>query len=205
MSAERSTRIIEKSTAIFPVILINLDTGDVLKGANMTQAQRTQKIYALGSRLGLLQSGSKDDLLHNLVFRLTGQKHISCLTEAEYKTVISDLYTQLKINSYEEPPHPNPQYEAVPGMMSVGQQKMVWKLMYQLKELDFGNQYATLGNRLCGIIKKELHTDATAKQPFRWLTYAQGSKLIESLKKYINSAQRRKENGKHGKRTADKN
>lgn len=161
----------------------------------MTQAQRTQRIYALGSRLGLLENGNKDDLLHNLVFRLTGKKHISSLNETEYKTVINDLYTQMKIDNYEEPPHPKPKYEAVPGMMSIGQQKKVWKLMYQLKGLDNGDQSAALGNRLCGIIKKELHTDVTVKQPFRWLTYAQGSKLIEILKKYIINAQRRKENG----------
>lgn len=160
----------------------------------MTQAQRTQRIYALGSRLGLLENGNKDDLLHNLVFRLTGQKHISSLSESEYKTVINDMYTQLKIDNYEEPPHPKQKYESVPGMMSVGQQKMVWKLMYDLKKFDNGYQSASLGDRLCGIIKKELHTDAAAKQPFQWLSYTQGTKLIEILKKYITSAKRRKEN-----------
>ena len=164
----------------------------------MTQAQRIQKIYALGSRLGLLENGNKDDLLHNLVFRLTGQKHISQLTEAEYKKVIGNLYDQLKIESYEEPPHPKPQYESIPGMMSIGQQKRVWQLMYQLKKFDVAAQSSALGKRLCGIIKKELHTDATEKQPFKWLSYAQGSNLIEILKKYINSAQRRKENGSTG-------
>lgn len=161
----------------------------------MTQAQRTQKIYALGSQLGLLENGNKDDLLHNLVFRLTGKKHISGLTESEYETVINELYTQMKIESYEEPPHPKPRYESVPGMMSIGQQKMAWKLMYQLKDLDDDKPSAALGDRLCGIIKKELHTDATPKQPFQWISHAQGSKLIEILKKYIHSARRRKENG----------
>lgn len=160
----------------------------------MTQKQRTQRIYALGSRLGLLENGNKDDLLHNLVFRLTGKKHISSLSETEYKTVINDMYTQLKIDSYEAPPHPKPRYEFVPGMMSVGQQKMVWKLMYQLKELDVVLSKASLGDRLCSIIKKELHSDATAKEPFKWLSYKQGSKLIEILKKYNISAKRRKEN-----------
>lgn len=161
----------------------------------MTQAQRTQRIYALGSRLGLLENGNKDDLLHNLVFRLTGKSQISKLNEAEYKKVVNELYTQLKIGGYEDPPHSNATYESVPGMISVGQQKMVWKLMYRLKEFDTEVQKTTLGNRLCGIIKKELHADATAKQPFRWLTYAQGTKLIEILKNYVNSARRRAEYG----------
>lgn len=164
----------------------------------MTQSQRTQRIYALGARLGLLESGRKDDLLHNLVFRLTGQEHISSLSESEYKTVINDLYTQLKVNSYEAPPHPKPKYDTVPGMMSEGQQKMVWKLMYELSELDTEPTQVSLGSRLCGIIKKELHSDSTVRRPFQWLTHSQGSKLIEIIKKYISNAQRRKENGTAG-------
>lgn len=159
----------------------------------MTQTQRTQRIYALGSRLGLLENGNKDDLLHNLVFRLTGKSHVSELSEAEYKTVISDLYSQLKIDSYEDPPHMKPQYTSAPGMMSVGQQKMVWKLMYQLKDCDLVSGKASLGDRLCSIIRKELHSDCTVKNPFRWLSFAQGTKLIEIIKKYIASAQRRKD------------
>ena len=159
----------------------------------MTQAQRTQRIYALGSRLGLLDSGNKDDLLHNLVNHLTGKTRIRDLTEAEYKVVITDLITQIKIDNLDEPVHPRRKYESIPGMMSVGQQKMVWKLMYQMKELDLADTSAALGNRLCRIIKKELHTDCTPKQPFKWLNHTQGSKLIEIIKKYIQSAQRRKE------------
>ena len=132
--------------------------------------------------------------MHNLVIRLTGKSHISSLTETEYKTVINELYTQLKINSYEEPPHPKAVYKTSPGMMSVGQQKRVWKLMYQLRDFDVSPSSAGLGDRLCRIIKKELHIDASAKDPFKWLSYKQGSKLIEIVKKYIASAQRRKEN-----------
>lgn len=76
--------------------------------------------------------------------------------------------------------------------MSDGQRRKVWRLMYQLEELDDKPSSAKLGDRLCGIIKKELHIDCTSKQPFRWLTYQQGSKLIEKLKKYVENAQRRK-------------
>ena len=159
----------------------------------MTQAQRTQRIYALGARLGILDSGNKDDLLHNLVFRITGKKRIRDLTEAEYKAVMNDLCTQLKIDGLDEPPNRSHKYEFVPGMMTEGQQKMVWKLMYQLKGYDLEPSASTLGNRLCSIIKKELQTDCSSAQPFRWLTYAQGSKLIEIIKKYVSNAKRRKE------------
>ena len=159
----------------------------------MTQAQRTQRIYALGARVGILDSGNKDDLLHNLVFRLTGKKRIRDLNESEYKAVVNDLCTQLKIDELDEPPHRRHKYESVPGMISEGQQKMVWKLMYQLKEYDLSASASKIGNRLCSIIKKELHTDCSPGQPFKWLSYAQGSKLIEIIKKYVSNARRRKE------------
>lgn len=159
----------------------------------MTKSQRTQRIYALGSRLGLLENGNKDDLLHNLVFRLTGKERIRDLNESEAKAVINDMIAQLKIDNLDEPPHPRHKYESVPGMISVGQQKMVWKLMYQLRDLDIEKSSATLGSRLCSIIKKELNTDSTPKKPFKWINHGQGCKLIEVLKKYVRSAQRRKE------------
>ena len=164
----------------------------------MTQAQRTQRIYALGSRLGILENGNKHDLLHNLVFRISGKERIRDLSENEYKAVVNELITQLKLDNLEEPNHAHysrKKYESFPGMISVGQQKMVWKLMYELKsfDLDTDNREASLGFRLCSIIKKELHIDATPEQPFRWISHGQGCKLIEILKKYIHSAQRRKE------------
>ena len=77
--------------------------------------------------------------------------------------------------------------------MSDGQQRKVWRLMYQLETLDEKPSSARLGDRLCGIIRKELSVDCVAKQPFRWLTYQQGVKLIEILKKYVANAQRRKD------------
>lgn len=81
------------------------------------------------------------------------------------------------------------------GKMSDGQTRKVWQLMYSLEKLDKKPSSAKLGDRLCGIIKKELHIDALPKYPFAWLTYQQGVKLIEILKKYIANAQRRKDGG----------
>lgn len=81
------------------------------------------------------------------------------------------------------------------GKMSDGQIRKVWQLMYSLEKLDIKPSSARLGDRLCGIIKKELHIDAIPKDPFSWLTYQQGVKLIEILKKYIANAQRRKDGG----------
>lgn len=169
----------------------------------MLKPQQTQRIYAMGARLGLVESGNKNDLLHELVYGITGRDSIRDLTEQEYKKVVKELAERLKLQNLEEPPrrpYKAQKYdESGRGKMSDGQQRKVWQLMYQLEELDDKPSSAKLGDRLCGIIKKELHVDAISKQPFRWLTYQQGITLIEKLKKYVANAQRRKD----GVRTAE--
>ena len=39
--------------------------------------------------------------------------------------------------------------------------------------------------------EKELHVDAIAKNPFAWLTFSQGNTLIEVLKGYLKSLERK--------------
>lgn len=163
----------------------------------MLKPQQTQRIYAMGARLGILEPGNKNDNLHTLVYQLTQKESIKSLTEDEYHIIVKDLAERLKLQNMKVPvPHP---YKAKRfedsgrGKMSDGQKRKVWRLMYQLQDLDEKPAQAKLGDRLCGIIKKELHIDCTSKQPFRWLTYEQGVKLIEKLKKYVANAQRRKD------------
>ena len=62
--------------------------------------------------------------------------------------------------------------------------------MYNLADYDAKRSKATLGERLCGIIKRELHVDASPKQPLQWLSYQQTGRLIEILKGYVATAQR---------------
>lgn len=163
----------------------------------MLKPQQTQRIYAMGARLGLVETGNKNDLLHELVYGIAEKSSIRELSENEYKAVVKELAERLKLQNLEEPPrkpYKKQKFEdSGRGKMSDGQRRKVWRLMYQLEELDDKPSSAKLGDRLCGIIKKELHIDCTSKQPFRWLTYQQGSKLIEKLKKYVANAQRRKD------------
>ena len=77
------------------------------------------------------------------------------------------------------------------GGMSEGQIRKVWRLMYDLKGFDKEENTASVGERLCGIIKRELKIDAQSKEPFVWLTYQNGSTLIERLKKYVENAEKR--------------
>lgn len=166
----------------------------------MLKAQQTQRIYAMGARLGLVESGNKNDLLHELIYCHTEKESVRELTEQEYKAVVKELAERLKLQNLDEPPRKplkKQKYEqSGRGKMSDGQCRKVWQLMYQLEKLDEASSSAQLGDRLCGIIKKELHIDVSVKQPFRWLTYQQGVTLIEIIKKIIASAQRRKDGGR---------
>ena len=62
--------------------------------------------------------------------------------------------------------------------------------MYQLAKKDKEPSAASLGERLCGIIRKELKVDSTPQQPFIWLDFRACNKLIEVLKGYVNNAKR---------------
>ena len=80
------------------------------------------------------------------------------------------------------------QHEEIPGGVTAEQQRKIWRLMYQLRDLDHTPSRATLGERLCGIIRKQLHRDCTPEQPFRFLSLADGWRLIEILKGIVGTA-----------------
>lgn len=163
----------------------------------MLKPQQTQRIYALAARLGLVENGNKNDMLHELVYGITKKTSVRDLSAQEYRDVVKELADRLKLQNLEAPPckpYKSQKYEqSGRGKMSDGQKRKAWQLMYKLEELDIEPSSAKLGDRLCGIIKKELKIDCTSRQPFRWLTFQQGSTLIEKLKKYVDNAQRRKD------------
>lgn len=163
----------------------------------MLKKTQTQRIYAMGARLGLVESGNKNDMLHTLVYGLTQKESVKSLDDDEYRAVVKELANRLRLQDIDVPPRrpmkAQKYEESGRGMMSDGQKRKTWRLMYQLEELDCKPSSAKLGDRLCGIIKKELHIDSIPKMPFKWLTYQQGAKLIEILKAYVENAQRRKD------------
>lgn len=156
-------------------------------------AVEIRKVYALGARLGLVESNNKNDALHALVEGVTGKSSVSKLNDDEYRDVMAELYTRLKLSHLEPPPErrSKKRYESNPGKMTEGQQKKVWALMYQLAGCDTEPSTASLGERLSGIIKRQFGVDAMEKQPMRWLSYKQGNQLIEVIKNYIKSAERK--------------
>lgn len=163
------------------------------------QQFQIRKIYAIGHTLGIVGSGSGEDELHALVGGMTGKGSVKALTYAEASQVIARLEG---LQGEKASPKPigkrNGEHREQPGGVTNGQQKKIWALMYELKRYDEVANDVTLGERLCKIIKKELKIDAMAKDPFVWMDFTQGDKLIEILKKYIGSAKRKKRGGADG-------
>lgn len=86
--------------------------------------------------------------------------------------------------------------------MTAEQQKLAWRLMYRLQELDVkpklheNGQPYTVGERMAGAIQTILGTTAIpGKDIFKWVSFEDGTKLIEGLKRYVRSAERKAEKG----------
>ena len=75
--------------------------------------------------------------------------------------------------------------------MSEGQKKKVFSLMYQLKELDAEPNFTPIGERLAGIIERQFKVRSTPKYLFTNLSKEDGNRLIEILKNYISTAERK--------------
>lgn len=149
-------------------------------------AYQIRKIYAIGGALGMVKRNEEDDLLHELVEGMTGKKSIKALTYGEACKVIGELEGRQGT----PPPRKSgkPLLKTAPGHTSEGQRRKVWALMYRLQ--DASPSKAPLGDRLCAIIKKELGMDAFPKDPFAWIGYKDGNKLVEVLKGYVKTAQK---------------
>ncbi len=154
------------------------------------QAQ-IRKIYAIGSALGIVEPGSSCDGLHALVGSVAGKDSVRALSHREAGEVIA------RLEALQGRPSPRPKTpekracQSRPGGVTPGQQKKVWALMYELKAHDGTPNSVSLGDRLCAVIKKELKLDAAARDPFAWLSYQQGNRLIEMLKRYAASAKKK--------------
>lgn len=165
-----------------------------MAGRQMRGIERYQirKIYAMGSGLGIVGHGREDEL-HTLVAGMTGRSSIKELTYPEAAEVITRLE---ELQGSAAPARPSGKgrrepAEERPGGVTAGQQKKIWALMYELKKYDRTPADIPLGDRLCAVIKKELHVDALARKPFVWLTFKQGNNLIEILKGYVRNEERK--------------
>ena len=148
----------------------------------------TKRLYAIAAKLGLVEGG--EDAFHQIVYRVTGKEHVSDLNEAECKVVERELF-RMKGQAQRKPK----QREEVPGMMTDAQQRYAWRMIYRLIELDGDTEGASPGERLAGAVRKTLSITASTKEPLKWVSREDGSKLIEALKRYVKSAEKKARDG----------
>lgn len=151
-------------------------------------AQQIKKIYAIGNALGIVERGNDEDDLHAMVSAMTGKDSIKALTYQEAEDIIARLQHQ---QGGATPRKSNRQHPEQAGGVTSGQQRKAWALMYQLQGYDQTPVSVPLGERLCAIIKKELGIEARTQNPFIWMNFKDGNKLLEILKGYVASAKKK--------------
>lgn len=150
----------------------------------MATPRQIRTLHALACK-----SGMDHEDLHNLACGMTGAKSLKELTLSQYISVEQELQKRQSRRQRKTEPQNHP---SVPGKMTAGQKRLAWRLMYELRSYDREPNEAGLGDRLVGIIRRQIKVDASPGAPMQWLTFEQGVRLIEILKKYVyNAATRR--------------
>ena len=151
-------------------------------------AQERKAIFAMCRDLHI-----DDDNRHALIYGVTGKESLTELTDGEAKAVIHELMERMKLQNRSAPLEnrkPKTYSPHVAGMMTPEQQSLAWRLVYRLIELDANASRATAAERMAGAIKKELGiTTVPGRDIFKWVSFEDGAKLIEKLKRYVRSAE----------------
>ena len=151
----------------------------------MTDNER-RRIFGLARELGI-----NSEELHILVNGVTGVTSIKDLNKSQTYSVIQELNDRINISGRAVPKKPKSKKEEtiIPGMITPNQKNYCWSMMCRLCELD--PKKATRGERMCGAIGKILGVTAVPEDPFKWISFEQGRDLIEGLKRYVYSAERK--------------
>lgn len=160
----------------------------------MTASQR-KAIFGICKKLGM-----SDDDRHALVLSVTGKESTKELTDRETEDVIREL--KARLGGETVPPekrNPKAYKPAEAGMMTTEQQSLAWWYIYRLRELDEkpmlheNGTPITPGERMAGAIRAILDNNMAkpGKEIFDRVHFDEGAKLIEGLKRYVRSAERK--------------
>lgn len=149
---------------------------------------KTQVLYAIAANAGLVKHGNKEDPFHQIVYSVTGKTSVKDLTSHEMKIIESEIFRRTNNNILGNKVK---NQEAVSGMMSPAQQSLAWRLMYQIQGYDVKVSSQTVGARLAGVVRKTLKISASDTDPLKWVNAENGNKLIETLKRYVKSAEKK--------------
>lgn len=147
---------------------------------------KARDLYAIAAKNGLVENGNKEDEFHQIIYGITGKLSVKDLTDREMKIVENEIFQRTKISGDRVKSQ-----EAVAGMMPPAQQSLAWRLMYQIQRYDVKISNKTVGARLAGVVRKTLKISASDTEPLKWVNAENGNKLIETLKRYVKSAEKK--------------
>lgn len=148
---------------------------------------KTRQLYATAANFGLVEHGNREDPFHQIVYSVTGKTSVKDLTSREMKQVENEIRSRSENISGEKIRN----QEAVAGMMPPVQQSLAWRLMYQIQRYDVKISDKPVGARLAGVVRKTLKITASDTDPLKWVNAENGNKLIETLKRYVKSAEKK--------------
>lgn len=149
---------------------------------------KSRNLYAIAANAGLVEHGSKEDSFHQIVYSVTGKTSVKDLTSREIKMVENEIRSRIGENVSGDRIKSQ---EAVAGMMSPAQQSLAWRLMYRIQRYDVKVSDKSVGVRLAGAVRKSLKISASDTDPLKWVNAENGNKLIETLKRYVKSAEKK--------------
>lgn len=144
----------------------------------LIEGWQKKKIYAIANALNYVDTQDKEnDILHILLWQHAKKESVKELSYAEANEIISYLSAQ--------------QGRYTKDQMTQGQIKKVWSLMYDLKDADSEVNATPIGERLAGIIRRQFNVRSSPQRLFTMLTSEDGNTLIEVMKHYVATAERR--------------
>lgn len=138
-----------------------------------------KKIYAIANKLKYVIAGQKDDVLHMIIENMTLKDSVKELTYSEAAKLICYLEQQQALTEKNE-------------KVSETQKKKIWALMYDLRDKDMTIDPTPIGERLAGIIRRQFAVASSPQRLFTHLNYDDGNALIEILKHYVATAERKR-------------
>lgn len=147
-----------------------------------------RNLYAIAVKNGLVEHGNKEDAFHQIVYSVTEKTSVKDLTSREMKLVENEISQRTNDNISGDKIKSQ---EAVPDMMSPAQQSLAWRLMYKIRRYDVKVSNQTVGARLAGVVRKTLKVSASDTEPLKWVNAENGNVLIETLKRYVRSAEKK--------------
>lgn len=144
----------------------------------MIRSWEIKSLYGIAAKGDLLDRHADEDDLHVIVRTLTGKESIKKLTRSEYLKVYHEIKRLVDGD------------RANQDRIDQLQIDKAWALMYEIIELSRESK-ASAGKRMCGAIKKICQKDAHPQDPFRFLSGRDLWRLIEQLKRYVVSLEKR--------------